>query len=198
MSVRIKPYSMSSVALLEFKTLDDQTKALRHLSYFCEDIKGKGQPISCSEFKSISKVCLYVGHNFSKFHLNQFLSECKQDKKECCSLHINKKTQLLPYLSKLPYDYYISTVEGVTSTLDHEACHARYATCPEYRKLCEKVWSRLNAKFRRHVESILRSLSYHPDVWIDEFQAFTCTEPMTWGSKYYNLSRQCVTSLHLS
>jgi hypothetical protein len=189
MSVTIKPWKLESVALLEFKTLDDQTKALRHLSYFSEDLKGKGKSLSCIQFKAISYVCPYSGHNFSKSVLLQFLSSCQQDSSSCCEYDINKKQKLLPYLSGLKYNYYISTVESATSTLDHESYHALYAIDREYRQLCEKIWNRSDAQFKHHVESVLRSLSYHPDVWIDEFQAFTCTEPTYWGSKYYSYAR---------
>lgn len=65
--------------------------------------------------------------------------------------------------------YLIATYGETDSALDHEYAHALWDRCPEYRAEMTYALSRHDLT---EINKMLAEQNYHPDVWLDEAQAY--------------------------
>ena len=82
------------------------------------------------------------------------------------------------------YRYFIAHLNGDSSTVLHEWCHAYYYFNQEYRDLVSELWESLPIKTRNHVNMELKMRNYHTNVYLDEFQAYVRENPMDFGKKW--------------
>jgi primosomal protein N' len=89
--------------------------------------------------------------------------------------------------------YMIACLEKDKSTILHEWAHAHYFFNPTYRELIEKEWILLDPLLQKVIKKELEMRNYHPDVFLDEFQAYVRENPGDFGKKY----TQMLVPLHL-
>lgn len=72
-------------------------------------------------------------------------------------------------------DFYLIGATGRTSVLKHEIAHGFFYTIPEYKQEMTQLNKDLDPKFRKEVNTTLKTMGYTPKVFIDECQAYLAT-----------------------
>lgn len=152
------------LATISVKTRALHTKLFQPIYSCIGDVTTKDK-INCSVLKRDN---LLAGMNFSRKQLNAFLKK------------VNGNSPLAA-LVNLPVQYYISYVEGDRLTYDHELCHYIYWMYPEYKKLVHELWKSLPKDLKKIILDELRN----EIAIIDEWQAYTVTEPISLIKKYF-------------
>jgi hypothetical protein len=89
--------------------------------------------------------------------------------------------------------YLIACLEKDKSTILHEWAHAHYYFNSTYRELIATEWNNLDPLLQKVIMKELELRNYHPDVFLDEFQAYVRENPGDFGKKY----TQMLQPLHL-
>jgi len=90
------------------------------------------------------------------------------------------------YLGKViqeAYDeprYIVAYVQDDESTLLHELAHATFYLDESYRNKVSEVWKQVKQPVREVINRCLKEWGYHPDNWLDEWQAYSVENPSVW------------------
>ena len=82
------------------------------------------------------------------------------------------------------YEYLICCINGDSSTILHEWCHAYYFFDEEYRTKCQSLWESLDLPLKQHITKELEMRKYTESVFVDEFQAYVREDPGGFGKKW--------------
>jgi hypothetical protein len=80
--------------------------------------------------------------------------------------------------------YVIAYLKGDTSSLLHEYAHAVYYLDSSYRHLVSELWETLTKACKVAIGKELTIRNYKEDVWVDEWQAYTCESSREFGKKW--------------
>ena len=72
--------------------------------------------------------------------------------------------------------YIIGTHSGQTDTLMHEVSHALYYLNPEYKSICDEIYSTIPAHIKQNINTKLTEYGYTKQVFADETQAYLSSE----------------------
>lgn len=80
--------------------------------------------------------------------------------------------------------YLIACLAGDSSSLLHEWAHAIFWKTPPYRELAQDYWESLDCIARIAIEKELIARGYHPDVFVDEYQAYVLESAVEFGKRW--------------
>ena len=142
-------------------------KHLARFSCFIEDPKLNNTVLSNDDFLVSDAVSLqYAGHNLSRDAI------LKAALKLTPLTH--DEQQVIQWMKKFKdIQMLIGFVAGDEKTSSHEMLHVSFFTNHKYNERIHGIWNMVKVKhikwaleFQLYLES-----KYHPDVWVDEFQA---------------------------
>lgn len=157
--ITVDPVHMNVIHIV-FRDKIIQTKFMQGVSDTVERIDGKTQ-------------LSYEGHNMP---IDVFLQHCNTNRKFVADVRTFKSCI-----------YMITYVRGDEHTKQHELWHSVYNTNKMYRDAVDAIYSALDQKSKRAIQSLFVLAGYNQSVHADEFQAYLMTDDRDFfRGKIYN------------
>lgn len=165
-----------AITLVTYKTQSDLCKAFCRIEEYYEGVEFKNKIFTLGQFRnwyskefgSWSYEKDWDGFNVTAHAFNPFFNGTFDPLNE-------PEQELVDLFRSKPFPYCVIGIseQSDADVLEHELCHAMFATDHNYKtQVLEalKVWS----ADLENLKSYLRSLGYHEDVILDECHAYVC------------------------